>query len=404
MATTPASGKPVATVPARHRLTALETVAGSPYGLDPLAEPLPAPSGAGLRETLEDHLLAALRQSPCLVTFSGGRDSSTLLALSLDLARRHGLAEPVPVTHRFPDTPESDETDWQEMVVAHLSPPDWIRLEWTDELDLVGPYGGAVVRRHGQVMPFNAHFMAPMLERAAGGTLITGIGGDELFGPVDRRVLAGLLFGRRRPRRRELRTLAGELAPAGLRHRRAVERHPFHAFGWVRPEVRRLLAGEFARTYSMPLRWDRSIAHMWSTRYVQCSRATLTALSADYSARLAAPFFDPVVLAGVAGAAGARGLDKRESSLPALVGHLLPAELMRRSTKASFDPAFFGRHSRAFAESWDGTGVDPALVDPDALAQEWRSPRPNANTFSLLQQAWDESTRLGREPVASSPG
>ena len=50
------------------------------------------------------------------------------------------------------------------------------RQQWTDELDLVGPYGGAVVRRHGQVMPFNAHFMAPMLEQAAGGALIDASG------------------------------------------------------------------------------------------------------------------------------------------------------------------------------------------------------------------------------------
>ena len=202
MPSTPGRGQPTRTVPAGYQLTALETVAGSPYGVDPVAPPLPAPSGASPRQALERTLLGALERSPCLVTFSGGRDSSTLLALTATLARDHGLPAPVPVTHRFPDAPESDEAHWQELVIDRLALDDWVRLEWHDEMDILGPIAGAVLSRHGQVMPFNAHFMAPMLERARGGSLVTGVGGDELFGPVDRPVLAALRYARQAPRPR----------------------------------------------------------------------------------------------------------------------------------------------------------------------------------------------------------
>ncbi|HYI38590.1 MAG TPA: asparagine synthase-related protein [Thermoleophilaceae bacterium] len=402
MPSTPGRGRPTRTVPAGYQLTALETVAGSPYGTDPVAPPLPAPSGATPRQALERSLLDALQRSPCLVTFSGGRDSSTLLALTARLARDHGLPAPVPVTHRFPRVPESDEGEWQELVIGRLGLDDWELLEWDDEMDIIGPLAAAVLGRHGQVMPFNAHFMAPMLERARGGSLVTGVGGDELFGPVDRPVLAGLRYARRRPGRSDLRPLARELAPRSRRIARVVSTHPFREFGWIRPEVRRLLAEDFARAYAMPLRWDGSIDQMWRSRYVQCSRATLAAIAADHDADLRVPFMDPVVLADIAGHAGAAGLGKRESSLPALAGELLPPELFERRTKASFDAAFFHRHARAFAASWDGTGVDPSLVDPELLHAEWLAPRPSANTFSLMQQAWRETRRLAANPAPGS--
>ncbi len=378
-------------VPARYRLTPLETCVGSPYGADPLAPALPPPLDSTARAALERAVLESLSRPPCLVTFSGGRDSSTMLALALRLARERGLEDPIAITHRFPESPESDESDWQELVVAHLGVTEWEKLSWTDELDLVGPYGGAVLRRHGLVMPFNSHFVVPFLERARGGSLLTGIGGDELFGPVDRPLLARMLFERRMPRRRHARALAGEMAPRIVRERRALRDHPFEKFEWLRPPTYEQLAPEYVRTYSMPLRWDDSIDHMWRSRYLQCERATMAALAADHDAVLDAPFFDPQVLSSFAAAAGAAGLGKRAASLPALVGDVIPERLAQRTTKASFDPVFFGRHTREFVDSWDGSGVDPDLVDPDALAREWRRERPRANTFSLLQQAWLET-------------
>ena len=64
--------------------------------------------GAGSpREAMERVLREALQRAPCIVAFSGGRDSSAVLALAVDLARREGLQEPLPVTRRFLNAPMS---------------------------------------------------------------------------------------------------------------------------------------------------------------------------------------------------------------------------------------------------------------------------------------------------------
>ncbi len=69
---------------------------------------------------LRDALRPALRQAPCVISFSGGRDSSLLLAVAVDLAAREGHAPPVAVTFRYPGDHDSDESSWQHLVVDHL--------------------------------------------------------------------------------------------------------------------------------------------------------------------------------------------------------------------------------------------------------------------------------------------
>src|SRR4051794_5992486 len=57
------------------------------------------PDGAmSPQRALEEALLPALQSGRCRVTFSGGRDSSVVLAGATDVARRLGLADPVPLT------------------------------------------------------------------------------------------------------------------------------------------------------------------------------------------------------------------------------------------------------------------------------------------------------------------
>jgi ABC-type multidrug transport system fused ATPase/permease subunit len=77
-------------------------------------------------------------------------------------------------------------------------------------------------------------------------------------------------------------------------------------------------------------------------------------------------------------------------------GHL-PRDVLARSSKASFDEAFFHRHGRAFAASWDGAGLPEDVVDVTALSREWRSGAPAPQSLSLLQVAWlaRESGRVG---------
>jgi len=375
-------------VPERHRLTPLEACIAAAWGEDPLAPELPAVDGRTPRAVLEDTVLGCLRRAPCLVSFSGGRDSSTMLAVATHVARAHGLAPPVPVTNRFPDAGQTDERDWQERVVAHLGLSEWIQLRWTDELDLLGPYGLSVLRRHGPLMPFNAHFMEPLLEQAAGGSLLTGIGGDELFYPGDRQALARLLYARQRPGRRDLRRLARESAPLAVRTRLIERRLPFR-FPWLHDDVGRQIAHDYAReAATWPLRWDRSLDALWRSRHVQCVRSTLDALASAHQVELCSPFLEPDLLRAYGRAAGPAGLAGRGLALVDLVGDLLPNEVLRRKTKAGFDDPFWNRHARAFAAEWSGRGLDERLVDVEALRAEWRLRQPAGNSYTLLQHAW----------------
>src|SRR5206468_12200197 len=98
------------------------------------------------------------------------------------VARREGLPPPIPATNRFPEFSLTNEDEWQERVVRHVGLEDWVRLDWTDELDLLGPYAEKVLRRHGLAFPSNLHFHDPLMEAARGGSMLTGVGGDEIFG------------------------------------------------------------------------------------------------------------------------------------------------------------------------------------------------------------------------------
>ena len=72
----------------------------------------------------------------------------------------------------------------------------------------------------------------------------------------------------------------------------------------------------------------------------------------------------------------------------AVFGGLLPGAVCARGSKASFNRAYLGSATRDFASAWDGSGVDPELVDVDALRAAWLSGFPPGPTSLLLQQAW----------------
>src|SRR5579884_2855232 len=168
-------------------------------------EPTSAPVSA--REALEAAILPALLRPPCLVSFSGGRDSAAVLATAAQLAQREGLPAPIPATNVFSSEQDADESSWQELLVRHLGLSDWLRLGYTDELDLIGPYAQRVLKAHGLLWPANAHFHLPLLEAARGGSLLTGIGGDELFIAARRLRSAAVLSRAARPRPRDVLSL-----------------------------------------------------------------------------------------------------------------------------------------------------------------------------------------------------
>ncbi len=388
-------------------LSSLELAAGMVLGEPGAVDPLPTATGrsaACVLEALERELLPALRRPPCLVSFSGGRDSSAVLAVAAAVARREGLELPIPATNRFRSAPSAAEGEWQAKVVSHLGLSEWLRIEHSDELDLIGPYAQRVLRTVGLVWPPNVHFHLPLLDAARGGSLVTGIGGDELFAAARRMRAVAVLARLVRPRPRDL--LAVPFAFAPVRVRRAVieRRTPIEA-PWLRDRALRLVrAIDAAETASEPRRLAERMAWWRGLRYLRVAIAPLDALAAAGDVQVRHPLFGRELWGAVASLAAPHGFAGRSSAMRLLFGELLPDEILARRSKAHFDEAFWNQRSRAFALAWDGTGVPEEWVDRDALAQHWRGEHPAAQSFTLLQAAWLASRRAGHveqqlEPV-----
>jgi hypothetical protein len=376
-------------------MTPVELVSGTVRGIDPTATPLlTTPPGLTTRAALEEVVRRALRRPPCVVSFSGGRDSSAILAVAAHVARREGLPLPIPVTLRFPGSPDAQEDSWQELVLRHLGIEDWVRLPFDDELDALGPYAQAVLNRHGLLWPANAHAHLPIAGQAPGGTVITGVGGDELLthDPLWLRVNQ-VVAGQARIQRRDVLRLAAFFGPkpvrrAGMRYRlRHVPPRP-----WLRSEAQRAVtADEVNCLLAEPLRWDAAIDQAWwRSRCRRVGAFSLEQVTSVHHTAVCNPFADALVLGAIVREGGRTGFPSRTAVMQHLVGDLLPERLISRRSKAVFTGAFWNRHSAAFAAEWDGSGVDPDLVDVAKLRQIWLGVEgsPDFRTFSLLQSAW----------------
>ena len=381
----------------RLRPTELELAAGVMFGLDPEAPLASADatrsSGATPLGALEAAVLPALRRPPCYVSFSGGRDSSAVLAVAARVARREGLPAPVPVTLRFPDVRETHEWGWQELVVEHLGLEGWdVREAAAGEFDYIGPHARPVLLRHGVRYPANAFLHAPLLETARGGSLVTGVGGDQVLDLWRWARVVDVLARRVRPTGRDVLRVAYAAAPAAVRKR--VELRRGGELPWLRPrsqQARKAALGTAMATE--PVRWDRSAVWRSRTRALAAVRSTLGRLADDAGALVAHPLLDEGFVAAIARAGGRAGFGDRTAVMRAVFGGLLPDETVSRLSKATFDGVFWGPHARAFAEEWDGRGFDPELVDPEALRAEWRKASPHAGASMLLQAAWLRSAR-----------
>lgn len=379
--------------------TPVEVLANLMLGSDEGAAQLPPAAGSGVRAALEQAILPALQRPPCLVSFSGGRDSSAILAVATDVARRHGLDAPVPATMRFAHAPASDETDWQELVIAHLGLRERVVVDLHDELDALGPIATGVLRRHGLMWPANAHMHVPLLDRASGGSLLTGAGGDELLDTRASR-LVFVARGRTGPRPRDLLRAGRSLLPARVRaalwRRREAPTYP-----WLTPRGQAILRAALARdAVAWPERWDTSARHWYRTRGYAALRAAVPRLAADHDVQAIGPFLDEAVLAELAAAGGPTGFASRTDAMRALFGDLLPDSVLDRPGKAAFGGAFWGPSFREFAAKWRGEGVDEAHVDVAALRGNWLSPEPDFRTALVLQAAWLASS--GDQRSASS--
>lgn len=369
--------------------------------------PLPsAPPGSTLRGALETIALRALQRPPCVVSFSGGRDSSIVLAIATDVAAREGLTPPVPVTLRFPQDRESDETSYQEMVVGHLGLPDWQRLTLTDEMDLLGPIAQPFLRRHGVAVPANAYFHCPIVEQAQGGSVLTGVGGDELFTERLFHRANLVLSGRRRPAVLDPLRILVALLPQRLRALAVRLRFPNgdEPLPWLNTganaELMRVWRAESGQEMLSFAGYVRDV--LWPDRDRILGLTALQALAEDEGVLCLSPFADAEVLAAAAAERGWKDFGSRAAATAGLTGHLLPPALAARPTKATFDTSFVNHYTRDFVERWDPTTL-PAdladLVDVEAARQTWAATTIDfdARSASLLQAAW-----LAQNPHASA--
>ena len=115
--------------------------------------------------------------------------------------------------------------------------------------------------------------------------------------------------------------------------------------------------------------------------------AALAARGRDHGTLVVHPLAAPELSAALARRMP-RGFRDRTEGMRALFGGLLPHDVLARESKAGFDEAFFHRHSRGFAATWDGDGVPEQFVDVEARRREWRAGAPAAQSFTRLQLAW----------------
>ncbi|MGH2934754.1 MAG: asparagine synthase-related protein [Gaiellaceae bacterium] len=356
---------------------------GGPGEAVPLPEgPVPSP-----HEALRAALLPALADPPCLVAFSGGRDSAVLLAVAADVARREGLAPPVPATIRFPAHPETQEDEWQELVVVHLGLADRLVVDLEDELDLLGPLATDFLRRHGPREPATAVFPLPLLQAAIGrGCLVFGHGGDDLLSPWRGAHLADVRAQRTRPSFQTVRQSALAAAPRPLARAVLARRAPI--LPWLTSRGQRAARRAWADETAEPIRFDKHVRRAAARPALRRSERTLRIVVGEAGASVYVPFLDPLVVEALARAGGATGFGGRSSATAVLAGGTLPPAVLERRGKASFNTAYWGAATRRFAERWSGGGIDPELVDADELRAAWLADVPDQRSALLLQLAW----------------
>jgi asparagine synthase (glutamine-hydrolysing) len=344
------------------------------------------------RRVLEQVLLESLDPGPAAVLFSGGRDSSSLLALAVHVARREGLPLPIPFTIRFPGDVKSDESDWQERVLEHLGIDERELLLVTDEHRLLGDAATAGLVQRGLVFPAAVQWETVRLSHLRGRHVLTGEGGDDLLSRRRGTSLYHLrkaLIAGQRPSRRLLRELPDALRP-GWTVPAAAYRRAFPP--WLPDDVAHAAAARFARDQRQPLRWDRATERLLRSRATAVVLHNLDLVAREHDVVYAHPYADPRVVRALALEGGAWGYAGRTDVFRRLFGDLLPDDVLARTTKARFNTTRWGEREREFARNWDGSGVDHELIDPEVLRAAWLAPAPPFAAELLLQAAWLATT------------
>ena len=305
------------------------------------------------------------------------------------MARREGLELPIPVSLRYENAPETQEDEWQELVVRSLGLKEWERITIRDELEFLGPGATATLQRFGVMWPVNlASFHRPIIPLARGGALLTGWGGDWLFATWRFRAAADVVARRGKIRPHDLRGVAFAMAPRALRYSRE-RRRPAQQFPWLTEKAQRAVDEiEMEERLAEPVRWSDRLAWWAKLRRVRMGPKTFEVLGTDYDIHWGHPLVDPDFLSHLGAASPTTGLGDRTSVMRFLFSDLLPDQLLARPTKARFRQAFWRARTLDLARSWDGAGVDSSLVDVEGLQEEWSKALPDQRTALLLHQIW----------------
>jgi asparagine synthase (glutamine-hydrolysing) len=288
----------------------------------------------------------------------------------------------------------AEESSWQETVIKHLRLGDWERAELTDELDLIGGRAQQALRRYGLLLPAPMYHWTLSFDMARGGSHLTGEGGDEMFGLYRARTaLASLGSPKRLLHLGPIASFLSDVAPRSARtwwlRRGYLSTSPLPSRPWMRPEAFRRLCDRYAvQEGGEPFSWKRGLFWQLSHRYLAAIKQNGKVIAADYGALHSDPFLEASFVSAFSRSAGIFGFRDRAEAMTFLAGDLLPAGVLRRTTKGGFNRAYFTDVSRAYVETWDGDGIDSRLVDPEALKREWTKPVPSALSTALLQAVW----------------
>jgi asparagine synthase (glutamine-hydrolysing) len=381
-------------------LTPLEIAGGIPLGMNPDAQPLPDVGDLTPLAAFEDVVRAALRRPPCVIPFSGGRDSAAVLAVAARIAREEKLDAPIAVTLRFDRGLGTDETAWQERVVAHSRVKDWILLNVGDEIDFIGPLSRPLLLRYGVVHPASMPLFWLPLQHAHGGSMLTGFGGDSVIGGWVPAHAAEVFALRAIPRPSDVLMLGYALSPRIVRA--AAMRMQLTRPVWMRPRAyREFNSARIAELSTRPVRRDRFLRWEARLRRSAFAESTFARLAADVDALAFHPLHDRRFVAALARDLGPRGDGNRTSVMRRVFARDLPPDVLARPDKANFAVAYFRDYTREFARRWDGIGLDPELVDPEPLRKAWLEWIVDPRASLALQAAWISSFERGREePVA----
>ncbi|WP_168211868.1 asparagine synthase C-terminal domain-containing protein [Ruania zhangjianzhongii] len=388
-----------------QRLTDTEVGVAAPLGSVAVVNDDPAADARTVRAALERAVTDAVSSSgPCYVLFSGGRDSSLILALATHAARQLGADDPVPVTAVYPGDEQADETDWQDLVLEHLGLTERLVLSVTDERSTLGELATTHLRRRGLVWPEAVHTQPLFFAQLGSGTVLTGEGGDAFL--EGRRVTPLFLLRRRRrlPSLALLRAAGAALLPAAVV--RAQARRTYadpDLLPWLRPAAREILAADEAALRG-PLRWDVAT---WAIHHQRTTRLGLdnaVVSAAEYGLTMRHPIAETAVVAALAAEGGGWGFPGRTHLFRRLGADLLPDAVLARRSKAAFNASRWAEPEREFARSYTGGAFDPDLIDDARLQEVWLSPRPHPVSYFLAQIAWLHQHGLPQLPRVAAEG